>query len=301
MGTGIVGVGFSYDGRETLERILFGLAAVAWLAMVPMFVAHFRHPRPARFAPGALTCVTGTAVLGTAVVRLGSGTGGAVALGLAAALWLVLIGPVLRSWTTPTTGTGFMLAVSTEALAVLAAAVGAALGARWLVDAALAPLVAGVLLYAFVLARFDPRELLHGAGDHWVAGGALGICALAAAEVLTGARALGTLSGPRPILEDGALVLWALAALWLPVLVAAEAVQPRVRYAGKRWATVFPLGMYAVSAFAVGAAAGTGALTSFARVWVWVAAAGWLLAAVALALQALRPPGPGRPPRARSA
>jgi hypothetical protein len=300
MGTGIVSLGFSYDGRVTLERILFAIAAAAWVALVPLFAAHFSGPRERRLAPGVLTCVTATAVLGSGIVRLGSGAAGAAALSVALALWVVLLPGVLGHLSTPVSGTGFMVVVSTEALAVLAASVAPALGAAWLLDASLAPLVAGIAVYAFALARFDRHELQRGPGDHWVAGGALGICALAAAEILTGARALGTLEGLRPALEDGALALWALAALWLPVLVMCEAAWPRPRYTGKRWATVFPLGMYAVSSFAVGSAAGASALTGFARVWVWIAAAAWLLVSLGLLRQALRLRAQGPPRRARS-
>ncbi|MGH2966372.1 MAG: hypothetical protein ACRDMH_13480 [Solirubrobacterales bacterium] len=61
--------------------------------------------------------------------------------------------------------------------------------------------------------------------------------------------------------------------LWLPVPVLAEALYPRPRYDVRRWSTVFPVGMYAACSFVVGAAASAPAITSFARVWVWVAVA----------------------------
>ena len=48
-----------------------------------------------------------------------------------------------------------------------------------------------------------------------------------------------------------ALVLWSLAMLWLGPLIAAEALRPRLSYDVRRWATVFPLGMYAASTFAL--------------------------------------------------
>jgi hypothetical protein len=40
---------------------------------------------------------------------------------------------------------------------------------------------------------------------------------------------------------------------------------------------VFPLGMYAACSFAVGAAAHSHGLVDFARVWVWVGVAAWVL------------------------
>ena len=46
----------------------------------------------------------------------------------------------------------------------------------------------------FTAARFDLRELLTGQGDHWVAGGALAISALAAGKITEAAGALGHFS-----------------------------------------------------------------------------------------------------------
>ena len=48
-------------------------------------------------------------------------------------------------------------------------------------------------------------------------------------------------------------------------------------YEVRRWSTVFPLGMYAASSFVVGAVAHAGAITTFARVWVWIALASWAI------------------------
>ena len=69
--------------------------------------------------------------------------------------------------------------------------------------------------------------------------------------------------------------------LWLVVLLFAEARWPRFGYDAGRWSTVFPLGMYAASSFAVGVLAHAGAITSFARVWVWIALASWAIVFVA--------------------
>ena len=42
-------------------------------------------------------------------------------------------------------------------------------------------------------------------------------------------------------------------------------------YDVQRWATVFPLGMYAACSFAVGQATGITGIDVFARVWTWLA------------------------------
>ncbi|MGO9903756.1 MAG: hypothetical protein ACLP0J_29750 [Solirubrobacteraceae bacterium] len=48
--------------------------------------------------------------------------------------------------------------------------------------------------------------------------------------------------------------------------------------------TVFPLGMHAACSFVVGAVATATAITDFARVWVWVSAAVWLVVFAALSV-----------------
>ncbi len=57
------------------------------------------------------------------------------------------------------------------------------------------------------------------------------------------------------------------------VTVATELVSRRVLYDTHRWATVFPVGMYAACSFVVGSAIGWRGLIDFARVWSWVALA----------------------------
>jgi tellurite resistance protein TehA-like permease len=83
--------------------------------------------------------------------------------------------------------------------------------------------------------------------------------------------------------------------LWLLTLLFAEVRWPRLSAGPARWSTVFPLGMYAVSSFAVGVVAHADLLASFARVWVWIALAGWAIVFAAMigrAFEVVRGPGP---------
>ncbi len=194
----------------------------------------------------------------------------------------MLVVPVLRHWKTPTAGTSFLLSVATEGLAVLGATLAVSYRAGWLVSAAVAALVLGLAFYAFTAARFDLRDLLTGHGDHWVAGGALAISALAAGHVTQAAAALGQFSGQHQALTTSTLVLWCLAMAWLPPLVAAEILRPRLGYDVRRWATVFPLGMYAASSITTGQVTGITGITDFGQAWTWVAFTGWLLALAGL-------------------
>src|SRR5205823_3162087 len=140
--------------------------------------------------PAALTAPIATAVLGTRLTQLGWTWAGIAALVVALGLWLVLLRPVLRGWKSPTVGISLLLAVSAEALAVIAASVAAREHARWLLEVALVPLALGLGFYIGVISRFDFRQLAVGRGDHWITGGALGIAALAAGMSATTASAL---------------------------------------------------------------------------------------------------------------
>jgi tellurite resistance protein TehA-like permease len=148
------------------------------------------------------------------------------------------------------------------------------------------------------MARFDWRELRRGRGDHWIAGGALAICALAAAQL---ALAQVALAGPdvlRRALADGSAALWGATICWVPILIAGEALHRRLAYDVRRWSTVFPLGMVAVCSFKTAAAVHAEAIRSFALAWTWVALAGWAAVAAGslgrLLAAARRPEGAAR-------
>lgn len=304
MGTGIVSIALSLDRHETVSRALLVLDAVIWVALAVLLPARATRDR-ARFrgdvrTPAALTSVAGSAVLGTRFTLLHWDWAGIALLLISVVLWAVLVVPVLAHWKTPTVGVSLVLTVSTESLAVLAATLAAPEHAHWLLFAALAPFGLGLVFYVFVIARFDLHQLAVGRGDHWVTGGALAISTLAAARITLGAKTLAVLGDGGGALKSLAVMLWALTMLWLPVLLVAEALNPRPSYDVRRWSTIFPVGMYAACSFVVGIAARAGAITSFARAWVWVALLVWLIVFVAMlrrGVQVLRgePPPNSRP------
>lgn len=280
MGTGIVSVALLLDGRHVLSAILLVLDAGIWLALAVLLPARARRDGQ-RFAvdlrhPAALTSIAGTAVLGTRLTLAGWDWAGPGLLIMATGIWLGLVPHVLRHWQTPTTGASFILTVATESLALLAATLALFDHAAWLLYAALGPFALGLAFYAFVLGRFQPRQLVVGIGDHWVTGGALAISTVAAGRIALAAQRLNVLPGAHGALKTIALMLWCVTMLWLPALVAAELLRPRLRYSVRRWSTVFPVGMYAACSFIIGPLTGTGGITGFAQVWVWVALAVWV-------------------------
>ncbi len=281
MASGIVSVALALDGRETPSRILLVICAAMWTALGLVFGVRVRSDRKRvrreAQAPAALAAVVATEVLGTRSLLLGWNWAGVTCLVIAWGAWLALIGPVVRHWTVPTVGGSLLLSVSVEALAVLATDVADVERAGWLLIAALGPFVIGLGLYALVMARFDFAQLRVARGDHWVTGGALAICALAAAQITLAASGLGMLTGLNRTLEVVTIVLWCASIAWLPVLIFVELRWPRPGYDQRRWSTVFPLGMYSACSFLVGSAVHAPVIRDFGRAWVWVAVAVWLV------------------------
>jgi tellurite resistance protein TehA-like permease len=133
-----------------------------------------------------------------------------------------------------------------------------------------------------VLARFDPLQLRIGAGDHWVSGGAIAISTLACATIAQATARSSALISVHDALRIASLVLWALTIAWLPALIGAELRWRRPSYDARRWATVFPLGMYAVMSSATGSVAKAHSLVEFGDDWGWLALAALAAATVGL-------------------
>jgi len=286
MGTGIVSIGLALSGEERLSRVLLALDAMTWAVLAILLPARALRDR-ARFredlrTPAAFTAVAGTGVLGTRLTLLGWNWAGSLLLVVALLVWLGLIGPVLRHWSTPTIGASFILTVGTESLALLAAALALAYGAEWLLVASLPPFLLGLGFYPWVLRRFDFSQLAGGRGDHWVTGGALAISTVVAGRIALAYETLEPGGGALGALRGISLGLWIAALAWLPVLLVAELRWPRRRYGVRRWSTVFPVGMYAACSFVVGEIGPAPAITRFAEVWIWVAVAVWAVVAAGL-------------------
>lgn len=271
MAAGIVSVDLYLGHQPVLSAIMVWLAGGVWLVLgVRLAVRHDRLAHEAR-SPVAFTAVAGTAVLGGRLAMQDYHEAGIVFLALSAVWWAMLIATVLRHWKTPTVGSSFVLSVATEGLAVLAATLAVSYRAGWLVTPALAGLLLGLAFYLFTAVSFDLREVVIAHGDAWVAGGALAISALAASRITAASGALGRFGERHSALTTGTLVLWCLAMAWLPALITAEVVKPRLAYDVRRWTTVFPLGMYSACSFATGQVTGITGVTDFGQIWTWVA------------------------------
>jgi tellurite resistance protein TehA-like permease len=278
MATAIVSVGLHLTGFEVVSWCPLGLAVAVWALLAVDFATRLLWHR-ARWeteadTPPALTGVAATTVLGTRISLLGWQSVACVLLLVAAALWPVLLLAVLRHWSRRMPGAAFLVCVSTQGLAVLAATLAQAEVGDWLAVVALVCFVLGLLLYVAAFTHFDIRQVWIGAGDQWIATGALAISALAAAKLLAADQWTGT---PHQLLRAVALIALGLTVIGYTILMVAEIIRPRPQYDIRRWATVFPLGMTAVAALFTGAATDMSGLRTLGKLLLVVAVGAWLL------------------------
>ncbi|MFF3091272.1 tellurite resistance/C4-dicarboxylate transporter family protein [Streptomyces nojiriensis] len=284
MATGIISVGLHLTGHEAASLAALVVAGALWIVLAADFTARLLGDR-GRFraeadTPAALTAVAATTVIGARLSLQGWQTAAAVLLVVAALLWPGLLYNVLRHWRRRMPGAAFLGCVATQGLSLLAASLAdAAHQDVLLARAAMAAFCLGLLLYLAALFRFDLREVVGGAGDHWVAGGALSISALAGSKLTASPVWTGS---AHTTLRTVTLALLALSLGWYVVLLAAELRHPRPRYDIRRWATVFPLGMTATACLSVAEPAGVAWLRPLGEVLLWIAVGAWLLTFAAL-------------------
>ncbi|MCT4351985.1 tellurite resistance/C4-dicarboxylate transporter family protein [Streptomyces sp. Je 1-79] len=280
MAAGIISVGFQLTGHEVLSRTLLAFAGALWLLLAFDFATRLLRSRrrwvTEADTPPALTAVAATTVLGVRVALLGWTTPAAVLLVVSAVLWAVLLTAVLRHLRAGMPGGVFLICVATEALAVLGAALTPSAG-DWLARTALVFFLLGLLLYLAALLRFDFRQVVEGAGDQWVAGGAMAISALAGSKLL----ATGVWTGvTHTSLRNTTVFLLSVDLVWYVVLVVGELLRPRLGYDVRRWATVFPMGMTATACLSTSAAAAIVWLDGFGEALLWIASAAWVVTLV---------------------
>jgi tellurite resistance protein TehA-like permease len=308
MATGILSIGFHTDGFSTLSQVLLVLTVVAFVGLLLLtlwrlvahggeLVADFTHLHRGF---GFYSFVAAADVL---AVRIAAGhrVVAAALLAVAAASWLARGYAV--PWTTrlgrgehpivaAANGSWFMWAVGGQSVAVAAAVLAPSYHGALLPMMAVVAWSLGLFVYVvdgiFVVMRllaypFTAADLTP---PYWVAMGAAAISVLAGAHIV----ALG--SGPfvdpmRGLVRGAGLLLWAVATWLLPGLFAMgwwRHVTHRIPlvYDANLWSIVFPLGMYAVCSHELAQVEGLPWLGGLGSAWIWVAAAAWLLTAVAM-------------------
>ncbi|MEU6093944.1 hypothetical protein [Streptomyces sp. NPDC047079] len=279
LATGALSVGLQQAGYELLSRIALALAGAAWLGLVADIAVRLPRGLPGWpvGSPAALTVVPATALLGTGISGLYGQQLAEALLALAFALWAVLVLLVVRNWERGMSGAVFLGCVAAEGIAVLGAVLAAAVRVAWLAHAGLVFFWLGLAFYLIGLRCFDRRQVAAGAGDHWMASGALALSAVAGSRLIAAAGSGLYLwnKDDNTVLRSVTIALLALAFVWYCVLAAAELLRPRTGYDVRRWSTVFSMAMTAVAALSVAAALRAPWLRGPGQVLLWIAVAAW--------------------------
>jgi tellurite resistance protein TehA-like permease len=322
MATGIISIGAGLVGDAGLSQVLLGVTIAAFVILSLAYLARlvwFRSwvwqnlTNPAT-AVAFFTVTAGCDVLGTRLVTAGH-VDVAFGLGVAAAtIWFVLT--YWLPWSIVSRGRHPALAdmngawlvwvVSTQSLAIVAAAISPQAPDAWLRDHL--PIIAlclwglGVMLYMILIVVVFLRLLIvdmpatEMVPAYWIAMGATAISVRAASGILELHIPAVTplIDDVRPFLLGSSVVLWAFGTWWIPLLVLFGIWRYLIRgyprsYEPRLWNVVFPLGMYTVACWSLGhVAAGLTFMTSIARVWFWVGLAAWVVVTGLMVVALLR-------------
>jgi tellurite resistance protein TehA-like permease len=307
MATGIVSIGCELLDLRAPAVALFVVDIGGYLVLWVLSGLRFLHFRE-RFlddltdhqrAPGFLTVVAGTGVLGAQVILIGDQLSIAVALlALAAILWVLLIYTIFTALTIKRdkpslaegiSGSWLLTVVATQSIAVLIALLSPHWGqplrrdanfavlSMWLWGGMLYIWIISLIFYRYIFFRFSAGDL---APPYWINMGAMAISVLAGSLLITN-------TPDAPFLEGFTVFYWATGTWWIPMIAILAVWRYGVRklpfeYDPLYWGAVFPLGMYAVATFKMAEAMSLDFLDAVPKVFLCLALAAWLATFIGL-------------------
>lgn len=307
MATGIVSIATGLAGLTLVSSALFWINvaayAILWclellrLAWFPgrLFADLVDHNR----GVGFFTTIAATGVLGTQVIVVQGNVWLAAGLwGFAALLWIVLIYTVFTAFTVKENKPdlahglhgGWLLAVvATQSIALLSAWLGPRFESFtepilfgslvfWLGGGMLYVWIISLIFYRYTFFSMSPGDL---APPYWINMGAMAISTLAGATLSAQAESWPLLMVLQPVIKIFSIAFWTTATWWIPMLVILGVwrhVYKRfpVRYDPLYWGAVFPLGMYSVCTFRLGAVLELSFLRPVGFLFAYIALVAWL-------------------------
>ncbi|TXL69942.1 C4-dicarboxylate ABC transporter [Vineibacter terrae] len=315
MATGIVSIAARLHGMALVPTALFWLNAVFLAGLVSATgVRILRFPdavaadiRSHSRGVGFFTMVAAIAVFGTQCLLLGA-TGAAFVFWVAAmALWVVITYGVLAALMVkpdkPALAEGLnggwlVIVVAAQSVAILTVLVSsaAAIAAEqrallmfvalvlWLGGAALYLGIMTLILLRYMFASMAPEDLTP---PYWINMGAVAISTLAGATLAEHAGVSPVISEIVLFVKEGALFFWAIATLWIPMLLVLGVWRYLIRgvpfsYDPLYWGGVFPLGMYCVATYHLTRILDVPFLVPLSQVFLVLALVAWAAAFVGL-------------------
>ncbi len=307
MATGIVAIAAQLQGYHPVAMGLGVLNALQYAVLITLLVLRgIRYPRTVLAdaghhlrGPGFFTLVAGTSVLGSQALIVMGSPRVAVALGVAAFLfWVVINYGVLtllivkreKPEIAQGLNGGWLVAVvAAQSLAVIFALVARRVGVEWHEPLLLLGLMSwcfGGMLYVWIISLIFYRYLflVMDPGDltppYWINMGALAISTLAGANLLAAASLSPLLSELVVFIKGVTFFFWATATWWIPMLIILGFWRHVVRrfplrYDPLYWGMVFPLGMYSTCTFRLGQELHLALLAPVARGMFFVAIVVW--------------------------
>ncbi len=302
MASGILSTAAKKHHYAWVSSALIVAAALALLVLAALTIivaATKRRLLPWDMTDAQVTLPLFTFVAGCAVVcnRLSSANPMVLPiLGIPAGLaWLALAGFSIRNLAgrrlsalqDEIHGAWLLFSVATSGLAIIAAKLTSTTGHRqwllvavasWVLALAIYISMAALMVWRAVAERLDRNGF---EPDSWILMGALAIAVVAGHHIHQQSR-----NGLAVSVYVTMVTAWALATLWIPLLIyfSLHRVEQRprlLRFTGAWWTLVFPLGMYSAATSAIASEIHARGLQTVALVFFWDALLAWCIVAIA--------------------
>ncbi len=311
MATGIIGIGCNLLDLPYLSHLFYFLTVISWSIISLLFIARILlFPRAIWndlmnpvLTFNFFTFVAGTSVLGLMLDLQGYELLPLLCWVVAFGAWVLLLYASFAVLTllhgerkvNVVDGGWLVCIVGTESLVLLGLKIVPHIGN---LDALMMLLIfmlwgVGIILYGIFVALFCYRIFFieMKAEDFtpqmWVIMGAAAITANASSSLDMSAPVLVVLTEVHAFIDSVALLSWAWATWWIPLLVVISFWKHAVKkvplsYEPRQWSVVFPIGMYTVAGFQLSLASEFEPLHQISHVMIWFAVVLWALLMVGL-------------------